>query len=78
MSTQPARGHRPPQSSAFTEAMRDRQARGKDPEESSDEFEYVPITTSYFPSLCHFHLSSHRHPSISSPSTEDHGPICGD
>ncbi|KAL2113043.1 hypothetical protein VUR80DRAFT_3458 [Thermomyces stellatus] len=39
MSSQPTRGRRAPPSTPFTEAMRDRQARGKDPEESSDEFE---------------------------------------
>lgn len=43
MPTQSARGRAEPNATPFTEAMRDRQARGKDPDDS-DEFECVPYT----------------------------------
>ena len=59
MPTQPAGGQRTPQPASFTETMRDRQARGKGPEEDSDEFEYVPSLSlghqSFYPTS--FYLS---------------------
>ncbi|MBE3043490.1 hypothetical protein IMZ48_13145 [Candidatus Bathyarchaeota archaeon] len=66
MAPQPARARAEPPSPPFSEAMRDRQARGKEPE--SDEFECVPPPHPCPPPLILVPPSSHSRPPTLSPS----------